>query len=94
MLMLMNAWMMLVLMKCMCQMQCLTLGCYTASSFFTTGMASSSFTTGMESYPSHAGFAEGSPFTMVVAKSEVGLEKATTRSWQFRARGRKENKRS
>ena len=29
MLMLMNAWMMLVLMKCKCQMQCLTLGCYT-----------------------------------------------------------------
>ena len=28
MLMLMNAWMMLVLMKCKCQMQCLTLGCY------------------------------------------------------------------
>ena len=27
--MLMNAWMMLVLMKCRCQMQCLTLGCYT-----------------------------------------------------------------
>ena len=30
MLMLMNAWMMLVLMKCKCQMQCLTLGCYTS----------------------------------------------------------------
>ena len=29
MLMLMNSWMMLVLMKCKCQMQCLTLGCYT-----------------------------------------------------------------
>ena len=29
MLMFMNAWMMLVLMKCKCQMQCLTLGCYT-----------------------------------------------------------------
>ena len=29
MLMLMNAWMMFVLMKCKCQMQCLTLGCYT-----------------------------------------------------------------
>ena len=29
MLMFMNAWMMLVLMKCTCQMQCLTLGCYT-----------------------------------------------------------------
>ena len=28
MLMLMNAWMMIVLMKCKCQMQCLTLGCY------------------------------------------------------------------
>jgi len=28
MLMLMNAWMMLVLMKYKCQMQCLTLGCY------------------------------------------------------------------
>ena len=28
MLMLMNAWMMLVLMKLKCQMQCLTLGCY------------------------------------------------------------------
>ena len=28
MLMFMNAWMMLVLMKCRCQMQCLTLGCY------------------------------------------------------------------
>ena len=28
--MLMNAWMMLVLMKCKCQMQCLTLGCYRA----------------------------------------------------------------
>ena len=28
MLMLMNAWMMLVLMKCKCQMQCLILGCY------------------------------------------------------------------
>ena len=28
MLMLMNDWMMLVLMKCKCQMQCLTLGCY------------------------------------------------------------------
>ena len=28
MLMLMNAWMMLVLMKCKCQMQYLTLGCY------------------------------------------------------------------
>ena len=28
MLMLMNAWMMLVLMECKCQMQCLTLGCY------------------------------------------------------------------
>ena len=32
MLMLMNAWMMLVLMKCKCQMQCLTLGCYTCYS--------------------------------------------------------------
>ena len=31
MLMLMNAWMMLVLMKCKCQMQCLTIGCYSAS---------------------------------------------------------------
>ena len=31
MLMFMNAWMMLVLMKCKCQMQCLTLGCYTCS---------------------------------------------------------------
>ena len=30
MLMLMNEWMMLVLMKCKCKMQCLTLGCYTA----------------------------------------------------------------
>ena len=29
MFMLMNAWMMLVLIKCKCQMQCLTLGCYT-----------------------------------------------------------------
>ena len=29
MLMFMNAWMMLVLMKCICQMQCLTHGCYT-----------------------------------------------------------------
>ena len=29
MLMLMNAWMMLLLMKCKCQMQWLTLGCYT-----------------------------------------------------------------
>ena len=28
-LMFMNAWMMLVRMKCRCQMQCLTLGCYT-----------------------------------------------------------------
>ena len=28
MLMFMNAWMMLVCMKCRCQMQCLTLGCY------------------------------------------------------------------
>ena len=28
MLMFMNAWMMLVLMKCRCQMQSLTLGCY------------------------------------------------------------------
>ena len=28
MLMLMNEWMMLVLMQCKCQMQCLTLGCY------------------------------------------------------------------
>ena len=28
MLMLMNAWMILVLMKCKCQRQCLTLGCY------------------------------------------------------------------
>ena len=28
MLMFMNAWMMLVLMKCRCQMQCLTPGCY------------------------------------------------------------------
>ena len=28
MLMLMNVWMMLVLRKCKCQMQCLTLGCY------------------------------------------------------------------
>ena len=28
MLMLMNAWMMLVLMKFKCQMQCLALGCY------------------------------------------------------------------
>ena len=28
MLMFMNAWMMLVLMKCKCQMPCLTLGCY------------------------------------------------------------------
>ena len=32
--MLMNAWMMLVLMKCKCQMQCLTLGCYTFSVCF------------------------------------------------------------
>ena len=31
--MLMNAWMMLVLMKCKCQMQCLTLGCYSYSVF-------------------------------------------------------------
>ena len=31
MLMLMNAWMMLILMKCKCQMQCLTLGCYSPS---------------------------------------------------------------
>ena len=31
MLMFMNAGMMLVLMKCRCQMQCLTLGCYTNS---------------------------------------------------------------
>ena len=30
-LMFMNAWMMLVLMKCKCQMQCLTLGCYRPS---------------------------------------------------------------
>jgi len=28
MLMFMSAWMMLVLKKCKCQMQCLTLGCY------------------------------------------------------------------
>ena len=28
MLIVMNAWMMLMLMKCKCQMQCLTLGCY------------------------------------------------------------------
>ena len=28
MLMLINEWMMLVLMKCKCQMKCLTLGCY------------------------------------------------------------------
>jgi len=33
------------------------------------------------SSPSHARFAEGSPFTMAVAKREVGLEKATARSW-------------
>ena len=33
MLMLMNEWMMLVLMKCKCQMQCLTLGCYSYSVF-------------------------------------------------------------
>ena len=32
MLMLMNEWMMLVLMKCKCQMQCLTLGCYRGDS--------------------------------------------------------------
>ena len=31
MLMFMNAWMMLVLMKCRCKMQCLTPGCYKAS---------------------------------------------------------------
>ena len=31
MLMPMNEWMMLVLMKCKCQMQCLTLGCYNNS---------------------------------------------------------------
>ena len=31
MLMFMNAWMMLVLMKCKCQMKCLTLGYYIAS---------------------------------------------------------------
>ena len=30
MLMFMNAWMILVLMKCRCPMQCLTLGCYTS----------------------------------------------------------------
>ena len=29
MLMLMNEWMMHALMKCKCQMECLTLGCYT-----------------------------------------------------------------
>ena len=29
MLMFMNAWMMIVLMKCKCQLQCLTLECYT-----------------------------------------------------------------
>ena len=34
MLMLMNAWMMLVLVKCKCQMQCLTLGCYIHVSLF------------------------------------------------------------
>ena len=33
MLMLMNAWMMLVLMKCKCQMQFLTLGCYSPSPY-------------------------------------------------------------
>ena len=33
MLMLMNAWMMLVLMKCKCQMQFLTLGCYIPSPY-------------------------------------------------------------
>ena len=30
MLMLMNEWVMLVLMQCKCQLQCLTLGCYSA----------------------------------------------------------------
>ena len=33
MLMVMNAWMMLVLMKCKCQMQSLTLGCYSPSPY-------------------------------------------------------------
>ena len=33
MLMFMNAWMMLVLMKCICQMQCLTQGCYSPSPY-------------------------------------------------------------
>ena len=33
MLMFMNAWMMLVLMKCKCQMQCLTQGCYNPSPY-------------------------------------------------------------
>jgi hypothetical protein len=36
---------------------------------------------GMVSSPSHASFVEGSPFTMAVANSEVGLEKATACSW-------------
>jgi len=46
------------------------------------GTASSS-TTGKASSPSYARLEEGSPFTMAVARSEVGLEKATARSWQF-----------
>ena len=33
MLMFMNAWMMLGLMKCKCQMPCLTLGCYSPSPY-------------------------------------------------------------
>ena len=36
MLMLMNEWMMLVLMKCKCQMQCLTLGCYNMDNYRVT----------------------------------------------------------
>ena len=31
MLILMNEWMMLMLIKCKCQMQCLTLGCYSCT---------------------------------------------------------------
>ena len=34
MLMLMNEWMMFVLVKCKCQIQCLTLRCYPANWFF------------------------------------------------------------
>ena len=46
MFMFMNAWMMLVLMKCRCQMQSLTLGCYSyrdnfavSHHIYTTGIA-------------------------------------------------------